>query len=372
MTATQPIEYENLHRLNKPYMEAYKESFADVLERGWFILGKNVETFEREFAEYLGAKYFIGLASGLDALEIPLKCADFEPLSEVIVPSNTYIATINAVLNSGHIPVFVEPDITTYNIDPKRIEEKITSRTRAIMVVHLYGKSCEMAAITALCEKYNLLLIEDCAQSHGATFEGKMTGTFGVGAFSFYPTKNLGALGDAGGIATNDETLYKKIKAWRNYGSNVKYYNEYIGANSRLDEVLAGFLSIKLKDLNRLTERKNEIAQLYLNNLKSDFILPTVDARLYNAYHIFPIRHEKREILRGYLADKGIKTEVHYPVAPCDQNSIKTFFAKHNLKLHEEDFVLSREIHATEISLPCSQIHSNEDIFRVVEILNGF
>ena len=372
MTATQPIEYENLHRLNKPYMEAYKESFADVLERGWFILGKNVETFEREFAEYLGVKHFIGLASGLDALEIPLKCADFEPLSEVIVPSNTYIATINAVLNSGHIPVYVEPDINTYNIDPKRIEEKITSRTRAIMVVHLYGKSCEMAAITALCEKYNLLLIEDCAQSHGATFEGKMTGTFGVGAFSFYPTKNLGALGDAGGIATNDETLYKKIKAWRNYGSNVKYYNEYIGANSRLDEVLAGFLSIKLKDLNRLTERKNEISKLYLNNLKSDFILPTVDARLYNAYHIFPIRHEKREILRGYLADNGIKTEVHYPVAPCNQNSIKTFFAKHNLKLHEEDFVLSREIHATEISLPCSQIHSNEDIFRVVEILNGF
>ena len=372
MIATQIIEYENLHRLNKPYTEAYKTAFVEVLDRGWFILGKNVATFEEAFAAYLGVKYFVGLASGLDALEMPLKCADFEPRSEIIVPSNTYIATINAILNSGHIPVFVEPDINTYNIDARRIEEKITPRTRAIMVVHLYGKPCEMNAITAISEKYNLLLVEDCAQSHGATFEGKMTGTFGVGAFSFYPTKNLGALGDAGGIATNDETLYKKLKAWRNYGSNVKYYNEFIGDNSRLDEIQAGFLLEKLKDLNRITARKNEIAEMYLNNLKADYILPTVDARLHNAYHIFPIRHKKREILRGYLAERGIKTEVHYPIAPCDQTSIKQFFAKQQHLLDERDFVLSREIHATEISLPCSQIHTNSEIEYVIEVLNRF
>jgi dTDP-4-amino-4,6-dideoxygalactose transaminase len=366
------VEYENLKKLNAPFMEDYRKAFDVVLESGWFILGKGVAAFEEQFAAYLGVKHFIGLASGLDALEIPLKCMDFEPRSEVIVPSNTYIATINAIINSGHIPVFVEPDIHTYNIDIQIIEEKITSRTRAIMLVHLYGKPCEMDAIVRLCDRYNLALIEDCAQSHGATFEGKMTGTFGIGAFSFYPTKNLGALGDAGGIATNDDDLFKKMKAWRNYGSNVKYQNEYIGANSRLDETHAVNLSIKLRGLDGINQRKNEIAALYLKHLKSDFILPTVDTRDYNAFHIFPIRHEKRDALREYLLKNGIKTEIHYPIAPCDQRSIQNWTAKNGVVLNPNDFVLSRQIHATELSLPCSTIHSDADIYYVIEKMNAF
>jgi dTDP-4-amino-4,6-dideoxygalactose transaminase len=366
------VEYENLHFLNRPYFDDYRASFNDTLERGWFILGKNVENFEKQFAEYVGAKYVIGIASGLDALEIPLKCWDFEPRSEIIVPSNTYIATINAIINCGHIPVFVEPDMDTYNIDCQRIEEKITPKTRAIMLVHLYGRSCEMDAIMALCKKHNLELVEDCAQSHGGTFEGKMTGSFGIGAFSFYPTKNLGALGDAGAIATNDEAFYRKMKAWRNYGSNIKYKNEYIGDNSRLDELQAGFLTIKLNHLDAISQRKNEIAQYYLKNLGSQFILPTVDARIYNVYHIFPIRHSKRDALKAYLLENGIKTEIHYPTAPCDQTSIKDWSKRADVVIDEKDFILSREIHNTILSLPISTIHTDEDIAYIVEVMNKF
>ena len=366
------IEYENLHLLNRPFFEDYRASFDDILERGWFILGKNVENFERQFAEFLGVKHVIGVASGLDALEIPLKCWDFEPGSEIIVPSNTYIATVNAIINCGHIPIFVEPNIETYNIDCEIIEAKITPKTRGIMLVHLYGRACEMDAIHTLCQKYQLKLVEDCAQSHGATFEGQMTGTFGVGAFSFYPTKNLGALGDAGAIATNDETLYRKIKAWRNYGSNIKYQNEYIGDNSRLDEMQAGFLSIKLNHLNAINTRKNQIAQFYLDHLSPKFILPCVDARIYNAYHIFPIRHPNRDALKAYLLQNGIKTEIHYPIAPCDQKSIRDWASRANVKLNDADFALARQIHATILSLPISTIHSDEDVAYIVEVLNKF
>jgi dTDP-4-amino-4,6-dideoxygalactose transaminase len=366
------VEYENLHFLNRPFFEDYRASFNDILERGWYILGKNVENFEKQFADYIGAKYVIGVASGLDALEIPLKCWGFEPRSEIIVPSNTYIATINAIINCGHIPVFVEPDIDSYNIDCQRIEEKITSKTRAIMLVHLYGRSCQMDAIMALCETYKLELVEDCAQSHGSTFDGKMTGSFGVGAFSFYPTKNLGALGDAGAIATNDEVLYRKMKAWRNYGSNIKYKNEYIGDNSRLDEMQAGFLTIKLNHLDEISKRKNEIAQYYLKNLNPQFILPSTDERIYNVYHIFPIRHPNRDALKAYLLEKGIKTEIHYPTAACDQKSIQDWAKHSNITIDENDFTLAREIHATELSLPISTIHSDEDIAYIVKIMNEF
>lgn len=367
------IDYENLHYLNRPFLEGYKKSFADVLQSGWFILGKNVEKFEREFADYLGCRFFIGVASGLDALEIPLKAYDFPAGSEVIVPSNTYIATVNAVLNSGHIPVFVEPNIHTYNIDPQKIEAKITPKTRAIMLVHLYGQSCEMYPILDICKKYNLKLIEDCAQSHGATYKGKMTGTFGdAGAFSFYPTKNLGALGDAGGIALNDETLYKKLKAWRNYGSHVKYQNEYIGDNSRLDEIQASFLSVKLQSLDYINRRKNQIAKYYLNHLKSDYILPTTIADNFNVFHIFPIRHPRRNDLRDYLLAHGIKTEIHYPIAPCDQKSIQNWATKNAISLNSNDFQLAKIIHATELSLPCSPIHADDDIEYIVKIMNRF
>ncbi len=368
-----PVEYENLHLLNQPFFEEYRSSFEEVLKRGWFILGKGVETFEESFAAYLGWGKFLGVASGLDALELPLIAFDFPEGSEVIVPSNTYIATINAIINTGHVPVFAEPDIKTYNIDPEKIEEKITSRTRAIMIVHLYGMPCNMDPILAICKKHNLKLIEDCAQSHGAKYKGRMTGTFGeANAFSFYPTKNLGALGDAGGISVSNDEWYNKMKALRNYGSFVKYHNEYIGYNSRLDEVQAAFLSVKLKKLDEINVHKNRLAEIYFDGLKNDYILPYRDLSCYNVFHIFPVRHKRRDALKKYLEEHGIRSEIHYPIAPCDQKAIKDYFTTRGLKLDVNDFTLAREIHATELSLPCSSIHSETDVKRVVEVMNQF
>ncbi|MHB1277256.1 MAG: DegT/DnrJ/EryC1/StrS family aminotransferase, partial [Bacteroidia bacterium] len=309
----------------------------------------------------------------LDALEIPLKVMDFPADSEVIVPSNTYIATINAVLNAGFKPVFVEPDIHTYLIDPSKIEEKINERTRAIMIVHLYGKPCEMDPIMALCKKYRLTLIEDCAQSHGASYKGQQTGTFGIGAFSFYPTKNLGALGDAGGISMADQALFEKIRAWRNYGSQIKYHNDYVGDNSRLDEIQAAFLRIKLAALNEITAHKRKLAGIYHSELDpGKVILPHRAGHLNEAYHIFPIRHPGRDELKQYLLDKGIRTEIHYPIAPCDQRSIQGVFSAKGWKLPSEDFILAREIHSTILSLPVSTIHSEEDIRYVAAAVNSF
>lgn len=373
MSPIRSIDYENLAGLNAPFKTAFEKEFSRLVEKGWFILGEQVAAFENEFAGFLGANHFLGLASGLDALEIPLKVMDFPTDSEVIVPSNTYIATINAVLNAGFKPVFVEPDIHTYLIDPTKIEEKINEKTRAIMIVHLYGKPCEMDPILALCSKYGLTLIEDCAQSHGATYKGKQTGTFGIGAFSFYPTKNLGALGDAGGISIADQNLFEKIKAWRNYGSQVKYQNEYVGDNSRLDEIQAGFLRIKLAALNSITAHKRKLAQIYHDTLDpKKVILPHKADHLDEVHHIFPIRHTKRNELKQYLFDKGIRTEVHYPIAPCDQRSIQDVFSKKGWKLNVQDFVLAREIHSTILSLPVSTIHSEEDIRYVAEVVNSF
>lgn len=373
MSPIRSIDYENLAGLNAPFKAAFEKEFSRLLEKGWFILGEQVTAFENEFAGFLGANHFLGLASGLDALEIPLKVMDFPADSEVIVPSNTYIATINAVLNAGFKPVFVEPDIHTYLIDPAKIEEKINEKTRAIMIVHLYGKPCEMDPILALCNKYQLTLIEDCAQSHGATYKGKQTGTFGIGAFSFYPTKNLGALGDAGGISIADQSLFEKIKAWRNYGSQVKYQNEYVGDNSRLDEIQAGFLRIKLAALNDITAHKRKLARIYHDTLDpKKVILPHQANYLDEVHHIFPIRHTRRNELKQYLLDKGIRTEVHYPIAPCDQRSIRDVFSKKGWKLDAQDFVLAREIHSTILSLPVSTIHSEEDIRHVAEVVNSF
>ena len=367
------IDYENLSGLNKPFAKYYEQLFSELVAKGWFVLGEQVAAFEAEFADYIRSRYFLGVASGLDALEMPIKIKDYPSQSEIIVPSNTYIATINAILNTGHKPVFVEPDIRTYNIDADRIEEKITEKTKAIMVVHLYGKPCQMDKIMALCSQYNLDLIEDCAQSHGAKFNGQATGTFGFGAFSFYPTKNLGALGDAGGIALGNEEDYLKLKAWRNYGSNVKYHNEYIGDNSRLDEIQAGFLRIKLKSLTEITKHKQKLANLYHSLIDPEkFILPHRDDRMEEVYHIFPIRHARRDELKQYLLDHGIKTEIHYPISPIDQKSIQDEFARNSWVLDEADFVLSRSIHASILSLPISTIHTEEDIRNIADCLNRF
>lgn len=360
------IEYESLKLLNKEFFEEYQESFKKTLESGWYILGNNVKKFEEEFALYNDdSKYCAGLASGLDALVLALRAFEFPEDSEIIVPSNTYIATILSISQNGFKPVLVEPDIRTYNIDPSKIEEKITTKTKAIMVVHLYGKVCDMDPILALAEKYNLKVIEDCAQAHGAKYKGKKAGTFGeFGAFSFYPTKNLGALGDAGALISKTGDLDKKIKMLRNYGSEKKYYNEVVGYNSRLDEIQAGFLSIKLKALDKINEHKRKLAKLYLEGLSDKFIKPVVSDDYYDVYHIFNVRHEKRDQLKEYLLNNGIKTEIHYPVSPNKQKAMEGIIV--------ESFPISEEIHRTTLSLPISYFHTEDDIKRVIEVMNRF
>lgn len=359
------IEYENLAKLNAVFFDEFQSSFKNVLEKGWYILGEQVKLFEEEFASYCGSRYAIGVASGLDALMLSLKALDLPPNAEVIVPSNTYIATILAILQAGCRPVLVNPSIHTYNIDPQEIRKSITAKTKVIMVVHLYGKLCEMEEICSIGKEYNLQIIEDCAQAHGAHFRGKLAGSWGdFGAFSFYPTKNLGALGDAGGITTDSSELAEKLLALRNYGSFRKYYNEYVGFNSRLDEMQAAFLRVKLRYLNRINSHKRELANLYLNKLKSDFILPDVQPGYFDVYHIFNIRHPERDQLRQYLLDRGVKTEIHYPLPPHRQKAMQGLLSG--------DFPLADEIHQTTLSLPISYAHTVEEIEEVIEHLNSF
>ena len=359
------IEYENLGKTNKPFSEEYKKSFQKSLLSGRFILGKNVENFENEFATYCHSNHCIGVASGLDALILALKAFEFEKGSEVIVPSNTYIATILSIIHNGLKPVLVEPDINTYNIDPSRIKEKINKNTKAILVVHLYGKTCEMDTIQEICNNYQLKLIEDCAQSHGATFKEQPSGTFGdFGCFSFYPTKNLGALGDAGAITTNNDNLSETVKKLRNYGSGVKYVNDLVGYNSRLDEIQAGFLSIKLKKLNDINAHKRKLASIYLKHLKNNFVKPVVDKNYFDVYHIFNIRHNKRNELKEYLLKNEIKTEIHYPIPPHKQMAMNGII--------EGCFPISEEIHETTLSLPISYYHTEDDVCRIVEVMNKF
>lgn len=362
------IEYENLSKLNSPFQDSFKREFDSFLDKGWYILGGAVTRFESDFAKYINSNYFVGVANGLDALTISLNALNFKKGSEVIVPSNTYIATILSILNSGLVPVLVEPDINTYNIDPILIEEYITEKTVAIMVVHLYGKCCEMDIIKNIATKNALKIIEDCAQAHGAMFKNEKAGTFGdFGAFSFYPTKNLGALGDAGGISTNDEILYEKVKKIRNYGSQKKYYNEIIGVNSRLDEIQAIFLSQKLKYLDEITKHKRILAKLYLDNLKNDYIKPQINENFFDVYHIFNIRHPKRDSLKKYLLKHNISTEIHYPVPPHEQIALKSI-----LNNSIAQFPISKKIHDTTLSLPISYFHTENDIYSVIEVMNKF
>lgn len=364
---TMVIEYENLKKVNQPFFEDFKKSFSETLNTGWYILGNNVQKFEEEFAEYIGSKYCIGVASGLDALTLSLRAFEFPQDSEIIVPSNTYIATILAIVHNNLKPILVEPDIRTYNIDPIEVEKKITSKTKAIIVVHLYGKACDMGEICRLAERYDLKIIEDCAQAHGAMYKSKKVGSFGdFGAFSFYPTKNLGALGDAGAITTDDPKLVSVVRKLRNYGSDTKYYNEIIGFNSRLDEVQAGFLYLKLKKLNEINEHKRKLANIYLKNLKKEFVMPQVQPDYYDVYHIFNIRHPERDKLREYLLKNGIKTEVHYPVPPHRQKALEGIIGP------EEKYSVSELIHSSTLSLPVSYGHTENDIKKVIEIMNKF
>ena len=331
-------------------------------------MGSECEKFEQEFAEYCNRKYCVGCGNGLDAIMLALKALGITYGDEVIVPSNTFIATALAVSYVGAVPIFVEPRINTYNIDPKMIEEKISSKTKAIIVVHLYGQAAEMDEIMRIASKNDLYVVEDCAQAHGATYKGKKIGTFGdLAAFSFYPGKNLGALGDAGAIVTDNEFLAEKVRALGNYGSIEKYNHIYQGNNSRLDEVQAAFLSTKLKCLERWNNNRKYIAKKYLNGIKnSKIILPDVIEECEAVWHVFPVRTEYRDKLQNYLSDKGIGSNKHYPIplhlqkAYCDLN------------IPEGAYPIAEAISKMELSIPMYYGMTDEEIQYVIDVINEF
>ena len=361
------IECNVLDRQFKMYQQEYEEAALRALRSGWYVLGKEVESFEQSFAEFTGAKYCVGLNSGLDALILAVRALGIGKGDEVIVPANTYIASVMGITENGATPIFVEPD-EYYNIDVQKIEAAITEKTKAILPVHLYGQSCDMRAIQKLAEKYHLYIIEDCAQSHGACFDGQMTGTFGdVGCFSFYPTKNLGAFGDGGAIITNNAELADKIRTLRNYGSRVKYYNEVEGVNSRLDEIQAALLSVKLRHLDELTDERKQIATRYLREITNPkIILPKTLAGSDHVYHQFVVRCSEREAFTQYLLEKGIKTMIHYPIPPHLAKS----YAR--LGYAKGDFPITEGYADEIVSLPMYNGMTEEEIGYVVEVINKY
>lgn len=366
------IEYENLGKLNAPWMGELREAANGVINSGWYVLGNNVTKFESEFAAYNGSKHCIGVASGLDALLISLVANNFPAGSEVIVPSNTYIATILAIIHAGLTPILVEPNIETYNIEADRIREKISEKTKAVLIVHLYGKACSMQPILELCSQHGLILIEDCAQAHGAECKGRKTGTFGQsGAFSFYPTKNLGALGDAGAITTDDDHIADRIRKLRNYGSRIKYHNDIAGYNSRLDEIQAAFLRIKLKSLDAINKHKRKLSRIYDTELNGAIIRPVYLPDHTDVFHIYPVRTERRDDLKKFLANEGIGTEIHYPIPPHKQEAFRSS-AGTNVDFSDLSYPISEKIHSTILSLPISYFHTEQDIRSVCNAVNSF
>ena len=345
-----------------------RAAFDRVFSASWYIEGKEDKIFEESFATYCGASYCIGVGNGLDALVLALKSLDIGEGDEVIVPSNTYIATALAVTYVGATPVFVEPDINTFNINPNLIEAEITERTKAIMPVHLYGQACDMEPIMSIANRHGLRVIEDCAQAHGATYKGKKIGTFGDAAgFSFYPGKNLGALGDAGAVVTNNEELAKKIRALGNYGSDYKYHHIYKGNNSRLDELQAAFLSAKLPHLDRINDERRRIASLYSNGINNPKItIPFVPEYTCPVWHIYGIRCSDRDSLEKYLNDKGICTNKHYPIPMHLQECYK------DLGINAGSLPIAEEISKTELSLPLYYGMTDEEIQYVINCINEF
>ena len=359
------IYFENLAKSNYFFNKELKKQFSRFLKRGKFILADSVISFEKKFAKFIGTKFCVGVGNGLDALTIACRALEIQKGSEVIVASNAYIACVIAIKNSNLIPVLIEPDIKTYNLDVKKIENQITKKTKAILAVHLYGKPCEMMQLKKICKKYRLFLIEDCAQSHGASIKGQITGSFGdMGCFSFYPTKNLGGFGDGGAITCNSQSLSNKLKKIRNYGSIKKYQNDILGVNSRLDEIQAMFLNTKLKYLNKINNHKIKLAGLYDKFLINDFIKPIKQKNIKDVFHIYNIRHNKRDKLKKYLEVNNIQTDIHYRTPPHRQKCLKKDFNK--------PYPISDKIHSTTLSLPISFSHSKEDILKVIKILNKF
>lgn len=349
------------------YQNEFETKALEVLRSGYYVLGPEVKAFEEEFAAYTGSKYCVGLASGLDALILAFRTLGVGEGDEVIVPANTYIASVMGVTINGATPVFVEPD-AFYNIDAEAIEEKLTERTKAVLVVHLYGQACNMAPIVSLCRKNGLFLVEDCAQSHGAHFQGQMTGTFGdIGCFSFYPSKNLGCFGDGGAIVTGNERIAEDMRMLRNYGSRKRYYNEVIGVNSRLDELQAGLLRVRLSHMEKLNDERRQIAERYLKGITNpDVILPQLREDAESVWHQFVIRHSHRDALAEYLASKEIGTIIHYPIPP----HLAEGYAY--LAYKAGDFPITEEYADTILSLPMYNGMTEEEQAFVIEEINAF
>lgn len=359
------IEYESLARSNAGFVSDLEEAASRVIRSGWYVLGQEVAAFETEFAQYVGARHCVGVANGLDALILSIEALGLEPDSEILVASNTYIATILAIVRAGHRPVLVEPELETFNIDASLLEQALTARTRAVCVTHLFGKACRMDAVVAFARAHDLRIVEDCAQSHGARLAGQMTGTFGdAGCFSFYPTKNLGALGDAGAIVTDNDELADRLRHLRNYGSKQKYVNRYVGVNSRLDELQAAFLRVKLRHLDPMTAHKRALADLYFANLPDTVGKPRQREDEYDVFHIYGVRHPQRDALRQWLVERGVKTEVHYPIPPHRQKAMSGILSG--------DYPIADVLHETELSLPISVGHSPADIMAVCGAIAQF
>ena len=358
------------NRLDRGFYQYQKEFEAkaiEVLRSGWYVLGKEVQSFEQEFADYLGAKHCVGVASGLDALWIAFRILGIGYGDEVIVQGNTYIASVMGITINGATPVFVEPD-KYFNIDASKIEEKITDKTKAVLVVHLYGQASNMKPVMDVCRKHNLRLVEDCAQSHGAKFGGRMTGTFGdIGCFSFYPSKNLGAFGDAGAIVTNHDRIAEDVRVFRNYGSEKRYYNKVVGTNSRLDEMQAGFLRVRLRHLDKLAEEKQAICERYLQELSNDkIILPKIRDGATHIWHQFVIRSDARDELIKYLDEKGIGTIIHYPIPPHLSEAYRY------LDMKEGSLPITEEYAKTVLSLPLYNGMTKEEQKFVIDAVNAF
>ena len=360
------IKFLDLQKINNRFRKEIDDRVGAVLDKGFYILGDEVKTFEQNFARFCGVKHCIGCANGLDALNLIIKAYGFGKGDEIIVSANTYIASILAISQNGCTPVLVEPDINTYNIDPDLTEEKITERTKAIMVVHLYGQAVQMEKIWDLAKKYNLKIIEDAAQAHGAYYKGRRVGNLGDAAgFSFYPGKNLGCLGDGGAVTTNDDELASRIRAIANYGSDRKYHHIYKGVNSRLDEIQAAILDVKLPHLDADNERRRQIAKHYLGNIKNPkIILPKIYDEKAHVWHIFAVRTENRDLLKQHLEQNGIQTNIHYPTAPHKQGAYEEW--------NQMSFPICEEIHRTELSLPMSPVMTEDEIKQVEDVINVY
>ena len=360
------VSFLDLGKVNNRFRTEIDARIKTVLDKGWYLQGDENQVFSENFAKFCGTRYALGVANGLDALNLLIRASGFGPGDEIIVPANTYIATILAISENGCTPVLVEPDIHTYNIDVNKIEEKITSKTKAIMVVHLYGQAVQMEKVWEVAKKHDLKVFEDCAQAHGAFYQNKRVGNLSDGAaFSFYPGKNLGCMGDGGAVVTNDLVLYEKVKALANYGSDYKYHHIYKGTNSRLDEIQAAVLDVKLKHLDADNQRRREISSYYRENIKNPaIILPEVYSEEAHVWHVFAVRCDNRDKLQQYLKEKDIQTLIHYPVPPHKQDAYKEW--------HNQSYPISEEIHRTILSLPMSPVLEDAEVEYVVDALNSF